>query len=144
MEAQTVFRVRYGETDRMGVVYHTAYIDWFALGRTEWMREQGVPYREAFEDTGVYLPVVSVACRYRRSVTYDDAVTVVTALDALSPTRIRFRYTVLAPDGQTAAEGTTEHAFLDGPSARPVNLAKARPDLWEALRAMSSRSTLAD
>jgi len=118
----------------MGVVYHTAYIDWFASGRTEWLREAGIPYRTAFEEKGLFLPVRNLAARFRNPVTYDYLVTVATSLDLLSPTRIRFVYRVLSEDDQVVAEGMTEHPYLDGGAARPVNIEKARPDLWQTLR----------
>lgn len=141
MENRTTFRVRYGETDRMGIVYHTAYIDYFAAGRTEWLREAGLPYRTAFEEKGLYLPVRNVACRYRSSVTYDDIVTVVTTLDLLAPTRLRFAYRITAEDGRTAAEGITEHAFLDGATARPVNIERVHPTLWTHLSGLWTPAT---
>lgn len=130
--SKTVFRVRYGETDKMGVVYHTCYIDWFAIGRTEWLRDKGITYREAFEEAGLYLPVVTVTCRYRKSVTYDDEVTLDTVIEFFSKTRIRFHYNVHGPNG-LSAEGTSEHAFLDAKTNRPVDLSRTRPDLWDAL-----------
>lgn len=135
---ETTFRVRYGETDRMGVVYHTAYIDWFAIGRTEWLRDKGMSYRGAFEEEGLYLPVIRVECTYKNSVTYDDPVTVRTTVDSFSPTRIRFHYRITGPAAILAAEGITEHAFLDGSAGKPVNLQKARPELWQALQAIAA------
>ena len=72
-------RVRYGETDQMGVAHHAAYIPWFEEGRTEWLRERGLSYR-AMEDAGSLLAVVAVEVRYHKSVTYEDEVVVRTTL----------------------------------------------------------------
>ena len=132
---ETSFRVRYGDTDRMGVVYYGTYLDYFTVGRTEWMRDKEVPYREAFEERGLLLPVRRMSCRYLLPLHFDDALTVETWIADLRPTRLVFCYRVLAPTGALAAEGDTEHAFWDERKQAPVNLAKHRPELWALLQA---------
>jgi acyl-CoA thioester hydrolase len=114
-------RVRYAETDRMGVVYYANYFVWFEVGRTEWLRETGWSYRE-MEVEGVSLPVIEAHCEYRQSARYDDEIEIVTRATALTPVRIRFDYEVMrASDQVVVASGHTVHAALDR-SGRPCRL----------------------
>lgn len=124
-------RVRYGETDRMGRAYYACYFDWFTEGRTELIRRLGLTYRQ-LEDQGVFLPVLEATCRYLRPVDYDDELDLAVELRRLTPTRMDFAYRLRNIAGQPVAEGETRHAFLNG-QGRPVNLRKARPEIWERL-----------
>jgi acyl-CoA thioester hydrolase len=119
-------RVRYAETDKMGIVYYANYLVWFEVGRTDLLRERGWSYRE-MEGDGLSLPVVEAACTYRRPALYDDELEVRTTGVLLSPVRVRFDYEVVRPaDAATVAEGHTVHASLDR-SGRPARLpARAR------------------
>ena len=119
-------RVRYAETDKMGIVYYANYLVWFVVGRTDLLRERGWSYRE-MEGDGLSLPVVAAACTYRRPALYDEELEVRTAGVLLSPVRVRFDYEVVRPaDAATVAEGHTVHASLDR-SGRPARLpARAR------------------
>lgn len=137
---RTAFRVRYGDTDRMGVVYYGTYADYFTVGRTEWMRDRKVPYREAFEEGGVVLPVRRMACRYLAPLHFDDPLIVETWVGGLRPSRLTFCYRVLGPQGTLAAEGETEHVFWHEAKQAPVNLAKHRPELWTRLQAAAEVS----
>lgn len=111
-DTQTTLRVRYAETDKMGVVYYANYLVWFEVARTEWLREHGWTYRE-MEAGGVMLPVINAQCDYLRSVVYDEAVTLRTTGILHSPVRVEFTYEVLKEDGTVAARGTTMHAAVD-------------------------------
>jgi len=114
-------RVRYAETDRMGVVYHANYLVWFEVGRTDLLRGLGWTYRE-MEESGVMLPVIEAHCEYRRPARYDDEIEVRTTGRLLSPVRLEFTYdVVLARDGTTAVVGMTRHAAL-GMDGRPCRL----------------------
>jgi len=113
-------RVRYPETDRMGVAYHGHYLVWFELGRTEWMREIGFPYGE-LEDEGVYFPVTRAEVRYRRSARYDERLVVETRLVSVGASRVRFEYQIDGQDGRMVATGATEHGAV-GPEGRPRRL----------------------
>jgi acyl-CoA thioester hydrolase len=114
-------RVRYAETDRMGVVYYANYLVWFEVGRTEWLRESGWTYREMEQD-GFALPVIGVECEYRQPARYDDEIEVRTRASLLSPVRVRFDYEVVKTGtGQLAALGHTVHAAVD-PNGRPCRL----------------------
>jgi acyl-CoA thioester hydrolase len=106
-------RVRYAETDQMGIVYYANYLVWFEVGRTDLLRLSGWSYRE-MEADGYALPVVEAHCEYRQSARYDDELDIVTTGSIFSPVRIRFEYQVVrAADGATLANGHTVHASLD-------------------------------
>ncbi len=119
-------RVRYAETDKMGVVYYANYFVWFEVGRTDLLRERGWSYRE-MEGEGFALPVVEAVCEYQRPALYDDELEVQTTGVLLSPVRVRFDYRIVRPvDAATLAEGHTVHASLDR-SGKPARLpARAR------------------
>jgi len=116
----TTVRVRYAETDRMGVVYHANYLVWFEVGRTDWLRQSGWTYRE-MEADGVGLPVIEAHCAYRQPVRYDDEVTIATRASRLSQVRVRFDYEIVLPDGSVATTGHTVHAAVDA-DGRPCRL----------------------
>ncbi len=106
-------RVRYADTDRMGVAYYANYFVWFEVGRTEWLRETGWSYRDMEQD-GIGLPVIEAHCEYRQPARYDDELEIATRAALVSPVRIRFDYEVTrAADGTLAALGHTVHAALD-------------------------------
>jgi acyl-CoA thioester hydrolase len=120
-ERRTQVRVRYAETDRMGVVYYANYFVWFEVGRTEWLRQTGWSYRE-MEADGVSLPVIEAQCEYRRPARYDDEIEIVTRASLVTPVRIRFDYEVVRlSDRSVTAGGYTVHAALD-PNGRPRRL----------------------
>ena len=109
---ETPVRVRYAETDRMGIVYHSHYIVWFEIGRTDYCREAGMPYR-AMEESGLWILVTSVACKYRGSARYDDALLVRTRLPELASRGLAFQYEIVSENGRLLAEGSTRHVFAD-------------------------------
>jgi acyl-CoA thioester hydrolase len=110
--ASSTLRVRYAETDQMGVVYHANYLVWFEVARTDLLRQLGWTYRE-MELAGVRLPVIEVSCTYQRPARYDDEIELRAVGRLLSPVRIEFTYeVVLTSDGTIAAVGTTRHAAL--------------------------------
>jgi acyl-CoA thioester hydrolase len=117
----TKIRVRYADTDRMGVAYYANYLVWFEVGRTEWLRESGWTYRE-MEEGGVSLPVIEAHCEYRMPARYDDEIEISTAATVLSQVRIRFDYEArLTGTSALAAAGHTVHASL-GVDGRPRRL----------------------
>lgn len=133
----TEVRVRYAETDAMGVVHHANYLLWFEVGRVELLRAWGIPYSE-FEARGIAAPVVESTLHWRWPAKFDDLLRIETSVGELSPVRIRFHYRILRPaDGRLLCEGHTLHAFT-GASGRPVALRKAAPDLHETLQAKVS------
>ena len=115
----TRLRVRYAETDRMGVVYYANYFVWFEVARTDWLRETGWSYRE-MEADGISLPVIEAHCDYRQPSRYDDQIDIRTRATLLSPIRIRFDYEVLR-DATVLSTGHTVHAAIDV-GGRPCRL----------------------
>lgn len=117
----TTLRVRYAETDKMGVVYYANFLVWFEVARADLLRSLGWTYRE-MEEAGVSLPVIEAHCEYRRPARYDDEIEVRTEGLMLSPVKMQFRYTVVRrADAVVAAEGYTMHAAVD-PHGRPCRL----------------------
>ena len=115
-------RVRYAETDQMGVVYYANYFVWFEIGRTDLLRTLGGTYRE-LEAGGLTLPVIEASCQYGAPCRYDDELVIVTRGRLLSPIRVAFTYAVERADGVVAATGRTEHAAIAG--GRPRRLPPA-------------------
>lgn len=114
-------RVRYAETDQMGVVYYANYLIWFEVGRTDLLRSLGWTYK-SMEEAGVSLPVIEAHCNYHRSAKYDDELDVRTEGRMLSPVRMEFTYQVVRrADQVVAASGRTVHAALD-PKGKPTRL----------------------
>ena len=106
-------RVRYAETDQMGVVYYANYLVWFEVARTDLLRESGWNYRE-MEGDGFSLPVIEARCAYLQSAKYDDELEVRTTGGMVSPVRMKFNYEVVrTADHGVMAVGSTVHATLD-------------------------------
>ena len=117
----STLRVRYAETDKMGVVYYANYFVWFEVGRADLLRTIGWSYRD-METAGVSLPVIEAHCEYLRPARYDDEIEVRTEGRMLSPVRMEFEYQVVKVSDQTmVASGRTVHAALDT-SGRPCRL----------------------
>ena len=129
MRGKTNIRVRYQETDQMGLAYHGNYMAWMEVGRTELFRELGMPYKN-FEERGIYLPVVEIGCKFKNPVRYDDFLTVKTEVVLLTPVRISCAYFFSLEE--EVAEGFTTHAFVNG-EGRPVNMVKKAKGLYEWL-----------
>ena len=113
------FRIRYAETDQMGVVYHGNYAQYMEMGRVEWLRELGVSYK-SLEDSGVMLPVISLQINYKKSALYDDLITVETRLKKLPIVKIEFDYKITNQEGDLLAEGNTVLAFMDKEKMKPI------------------------
>ena len=105
------FKVRYQETDRMGIVYHSNYLIWFEMGRTELFNKLGISYGE-LEKNGYYLVVTEAYCRYKGSATYEDSIELLTKLTEVKNSSMTFDYEVRNKDA-LITNGTTRHAFLD-------------------------------
>ncbi len=116
-------RVRYGETDQMGTVYNARVLEWFECGRTELLRQLGVPYAQ-MERRGVLLPLVEAHVEYLGRARYDDELRVTTTADRPGPARIRFDVHIEHAGGGDVARGHTVHAVTDA-TGRP-----ARPPEW--------------
>ena len=109
----TSYRVIYGDTDKMGVVYYANYLRWFELGRSELLREMGTPYA-AIEERGMHFPVAEVSCRYFRAARYDDLILIETQLTSVSRASLNFTYQIRREaDATLLASGSTKHACID-------------------------------
>jgi acyl-CoA thioester hydrolase len=111
---ETRVRVRYAETDQMGVVYHSNHLIWFEVGRVEFMRELGFSYRDLERDDGRFIAVAEVKCRYRAPVYYDEEVVVRTWLRSVRESVVVFNYELVrAENAALLAEGETTHIVTD-------------------------------
>jgi acyl-CoA thioester hydrolase len=106
-------RVRYAETDQMGVAYYANHLVWFELGRTELFRQRGYAYRELEEQEGYFLIVAEVRCRYHSPARYDEVLTVRTRVKEARTRVVAFTYEILAEDGRKVATGETLHVVTD-------------------------------
>ncbi len=105
-------RVRYAETDQMGVVYHANHLVWFEMGRVEWLDRLDLPYR-AIEKEGLQLPVIEIGCRYQAPARFDETLVIETRFIGVTRARARFGYRLIGPTGIPIAEGYSEHAAVD-------------------------------
>lgn len=119
----TEIRVRYGETDQMGVVYHANYAVYFEVGRTEWLREFGLSY-SAMEAEGIMLPVISLHINYKNSARYDDVLKVKTKLKKMPTASIEFDYELRNKNEELLATGNTILAFIDAKRNKPTRCPK--------------------
>ena len=124
----TRLRVRYAETDQMGVVYYANYLIWMELGRVEYCRSAGIRYRDMEVDDGILLVVSEANCQYRRAARYDDEVIVKTRIAEASARGVRFEYEMVeALLGGRLAKGYTKHIFC----TREVRPTKLPEKYWE-------------
>ena len=111
-KTKTILRVRYGETDQMGVVYHGNYAPYLEQGRTEWLRDLGFSYKW-LEENGIHLPVVNMTINYKRPAHYDDLITVTTTLKSIPTFKIEFLYEIHNQDGQLLVKASTSLVFIN-------------------------------
>jgi acyl-CoA thioester hydrolase len=124
-------RVRYAETDGMGVVYYGNYLTWFEVGRTDLLRQLGETYREIEQKEKIHLPVVEAHCRYHRPARYDDVIEIVTRASRPSRARLQFDYELSrAEDGVLLASGSTLHVAVDR-DGKPCRLPRRLRELLE-------------
>ena len=127
---ETSIQVRYAETDAQRVVYHGNYIIWFEVARTTYCERAGYPYPR-MEAEGSFITVTEARVRYRRAVRYGDTVMVRARMTDLKSRGCTFRYEILLADGSLAAEGETQHLFLDA-SGRPRTVPHAIANAFRA------------
>ena len=133
-EVSHTFRVRYAETDAMGIAHHASYLVWMEMGRTEFMRHFGFTYRE-LERMGVLLPVVEVNVRYKQSSRYDDEIRVLTWVEEMDRVRLKLAYRMeRVEDGALLLEGSTTHTYM-GPDGRLLRITH-HAEAWEKLQVM--------
>ncbi len=129
-EYQFQVRVRYAETDQMGVVYHGNYAQYFEMGRVEWLRNMGVSYKW-MEQNGVMLPVVSLTMNYKKPARYDDLLTIKTKMLKLSSVKIEFDYEITNENNELLTTGYSVLVFVDMKTGRPTAPPKYILDLFQ-------------
>ena len=137
----TQIRVRYAETDKMGIAYNGHYLTWFEVGRCEMLRNFGLNYM-GLEHSGYHFPLNEAGIKYLKPALYDDVLTIVCSLSRKPGVRIRIEYDV-RKEGETIATGFTEHAFTDGklkPVRPPKEIREKMLKAWKLSREMSNRS----
>ena len=117
--SSTKTRIRYSETDQMGVVYHGNYAQFFELGRTEWLRSLGVTYKD-MEIKGIMLPVISLNCNFIKSALYDDVLTIKTILKKKPMVKIEFDYEIVNQNNELICTGNTTLAFMNRKTMKPA------------------------
>jgi acyl-CoA thioester hydrolase len=111
---ETRQRVRYAETDQMGVVYYANYLVWIEVGRVEYFRAQGFSYRQLEQEDNCRLPVVEARCRYKAPARYDDRIVIRARISSRRGAVLRFEYEITREDdAQVLATGETVHVFVD-------------------------------
>jgi acyl-CoA thioester hydrolase len=148
-------RVRYAETDAMGVVYHGSYLPWLELGRVELVRQIGFSYKD-IEQKGFLLPVLEVSIKYRSPARFDDALTVFTRINEISKVKLNFEYRIVRNDSgrgtqglsdddknallhecEVLVEAATYHTWLNR-DWKPARLDRGWPELFDALAKLDS------
>lgn len=120
MKEHTVqVRVRYSETDQMGVVYHGNYIPYFEIGRVEWLRNQGISYK-SMEENGIALPIVNININYKKPARYDDLLTITTAFKKQETVKIEFACKIENENGELLTTADFVLVFVDTKTGRPT------------------------
>jgi acyl-CoA thioester hydrolase len=123
-------RVRYGETDQMGVVYHGNYALYLEMGRIEWLRKLGISYK-TMEENGIMLPVVSLHVNYKKPAGYDDLINVKTQLVNKPTAKIEFEYEITNQKGELLSTASTILVFVDMKTGRPTKAPQYILDIIE-------------
>ncbi|SEM97214.1 acyl-CoA thioesterase [Lihuaxuella thermophila] len=132
---ETTLRVRYQETDQMGVVYYANYLVWFEVGRSDFIRNQGYSY-QLFEERGLLLPVVEVQCKYLAPARYDEEIVVLTRLAEFSGGKMVFEYRIMrAEDRKLLVTGMSKHLWVNKEMKR-VNIKHLYPEVFDKLAAL--------
>jgi acyl-CoA thioester hydrolase len=120
---QIPIRVRYGETDQMGVVHHGNYALYIEMGRIEWLRKLGISYKK-MEEEGIMLPVISMQLNFKKSARYDDVIKVKTELKKMPIATIEFDYEITNENDEIITTANTVLAFIDIKRNKPIRAPK--------------------
>ena len=115
----TSFRIRYGETDQMGVVYHGNYAQFLEMGRIDWLRSLDISYKN-MEENNIILPVISLQCNFKKSAEFDDEITVKTTLKKIPTVKIEFEYEITNQKNELLTTGNTVLAFINKTTKKPM------------------------
>ncbi len=131
--SESTIRVRYQETDQMGVVYHANYLIWFEVGRTDYIRHFGLTYRK-LEELGLLLPVVDVQCRFLQPARYDDEILIHTWMEAHNGSKLVFAYEARRKEDQELlTRGSTTHLWTMKTMKR-INIRRTHPEIFDRLK----------
>ena len=119
--AESRVKVRYAETDQMGVVYYANYFIWFEVGRSQYCNDRGFSYRDMERETGLFLIVAEASCRYKNPARYEDELIIRTRVTELTRRTLRFSYEIERLDKAAVATGETLHVLING-AGRPSSL----------------------
>lgn len=129
-KSTTNIKVRYAETDKMGIVYHSNYYIYFEVAREDFIKAVGIEYKD-MEDMGIMMPLVETRCKYHEGAKYADELIIETSLKELSPIKVVLKYNVIRKyDNKILAEGETTQAFVDMNTFKIVNLRKKYANIW--------------
>ncbi len=128
LKHSTKVRIRYGETDQMGIVNNAVYPSYFEVGRTEMFRELGLPYSK-IEKAGTLLPLSELHIKYHHPAVYDEEITIETYIDEFPTARIRFKYNIFNETGKLVVTGETVLAFLNAATNRPTRIPEYLADI---------------
>lgn len=131
MKFKTNVKVRYQETDQMGIAHHSVYAVWYEIGRTEATADMGYDYRN-IEERGLMMPLVKLSCNFKGTAKYNDELEIVTFVKELSCAKVVYGYEIYN-GGVLINQGETILAFVDSKTFRPVNVKKCYPDIYETL-----------
>lgn len=137
METQSIIRVRYSETDMMGIVHHSRYYPWFEVGRNDFIRQIGMSYSE-MEKRGILLPLIETHAKYILPLRYDDEIRLITRMSKLGAACCEFSYEIYKED-ELCCRGRTLHAITDK-DIKPYNLKKFNRPLWDSINELLTRT----
>ncbi|WP_188801046.1 acyl-CoA thioesterase [Sporolactobacillus putidus] len=126
--SRTEIVARYNETDKMGIIHHSQYINWFEVARTAWIKQSGLSYRQ-IEEGGLMMPVIGIDVRYHSPARFEDAVIIETCVKDYDSVKMSFSYRVIREnDHKLLTEGTSTHCWTNL-EMKPVSLKKSNPEL---------------
>lgn len=134
---KTQVKVRYGETDQMGVVYHGNYAQYFEIARLEWLEALGFSYKK-MEENGVMLPVIALSTQFKNSAVFDDILTITTTLKRTPSVKIEFEYEIHNNEDVLLTTGDTVLVFVSSKTRRPI---KCPDDMLKKIIGYSSSTT---
>ncbi|MCR1933437.1 acyl-CoA thioesterase [Clostridium tepidum] len=127
---RTETKVRYVETDQMGVVHHSNYYPWFEIGRTEFIKATGMKYTD-MENMGIMMPLTESYCKYIKPAKYEDKIIIETSIEKLTPVKVIFSYKIIKKENnELLAKGNTTQAFVDKNNFKVMNLKQCNKELW--------------
>ncbi len=135
---ETNFVVRYAETDQMGIVHHSNYPIWYEAGRSDFIRNLGIPYSK-IEENNVLLPLIELKCVYKDASRYEDSIVVKTSIKEMTNVKLIFKYEVFKNnEGSIINYGETVHTWTDK-NLKPINIKKHLPEIYDILSKFKSR-----